>query len=82
MKTIESEPYSPRENRDAGVSRALTLGVGIGVVASLLAGSTIWLVVTDPMAVADALDGGDISPLVVALASALYDAIVSLLEYL
>lgn len=82
VKTVESEPDSHRERQDAGVSRALTLGVGIGVMASLLAGSTIWLVVSDPVAVADAVDGGDISPLVVALASALYQALASLLEYL
>lgn len=80
MKAIETA--ESRDSRDGGVGRTITLGVGIGLVAALLAGSTIWLVVTDPVAVAEALDGGEISPLVVALASALYDALVSLLDYL
>jgi hypothetical protein len=61
-------------------------GLGLfGVVATLaatLAGATIWLMLTDPVTVADSLSTGDVSPLVKALAGALYDAVKGLLGYL
>lgn len=79
MQTIDTK--SDRDHQDTGLSRAITLGVSIGVIAALMAGAIIWLVLTDPVAVAEVLDGGDISPLVMALATALYDALVTLLGY-
>ena len=71
-----------RESQGSGLSRAITLGAAIAVLAAITAGATIWLVLTDPVAVADVLEGGEISPLVMALASALYDAFLALLAYL
>ena len=53
-----------------------------GIVAATLAGATIWLVLTDPVTVADAVSEGDVTPLVRELATALYQALQNLLKYL
>jgi hypothetical protein len=54
----------------------------VGVVAAALAGATIWLLVTDPVTVADAVAEGEVSPLVRELAGVIYDAFQGLLKYL
>jgi hypothetical protein len=54
----------------------------IGIAAAVLAGATIWLMVTDPVTVANALDDGEVSPLVLKLAEVIYGALAGLLEYL
>jgi hypothetical protein len=54
----------------------------VAILAATLAGATIWLMLTDPVTVADSLSTGDVSPLVKALAGALYDAVKGLLGYL
>jgi hypothetical protein len=54
----------------------------VAVLAAALAGATIWLLLTDPVTVADAVNEGNVSPLVRALAGALYDAVKGLLRYL
>jgi hypothetical protein len=54
----------------------------IAALAATLAGATIWLVLTDPVTVADAVSEGDVSPLARALADVLYDALRSLMKYL
>ncbi len=57
----------------------------VGVVALLaatLAGATIWLVLTDPVTVVDAVSQDDITPLVRDLAAVLYEALQNLLRYL
>ena len=41
-----------------------------------------WLVVTDPVTVASAIESGEVSPLVKRLAEVLYDALAGLLAYL
>jgi hypothetical protein len=67
----------------ARVSLSL-LGV-VGIVAVTLAGATIWLLVTQPVTTADAIGAatqGQISPLVKALAGAIYEALEGLLKYL
>jgi hypothetical protein len=57
--------------------------VGVaGVVALALAGGIIWLMITQPVMVADSVAKGEISPLARALAGALYDALQGLLKYL
>ena len=47
-----------------------------------LAGATIWLLVTQPVTVADAVSKGEVSPLAKAIAGALYEALEGLLKYL
>jgi hypothetical protein len=54
----------------------------IAVVSAVLAAATIWLLLTDPVTVADAVDTGQVSPLVRELASVLYSALAGLLKYL
>jgi hypothetical protein len=54
----------------------------IAVVSILLAAATIWLFLTNPVTVANAVNEGDISPLVSNLAQAIYAALRGLLKYL
>lgn len=63
-------------------SRVASVAAAIGGVAAVIAAATIWLVLTDPITVATALDTGEISPLVRQLADVIYEAIVGLLDYL
>jgi len=54
----------------------------IAVLSAVVAGATIWLLLTDPVTVADAVDTGEVSPLVRELAGVLYNALAGLLRYL
>ena len=67
---------------DSGINRITSVAVVIGALAAIVAGATIWLLLTDPVTVADAIQTGEVSPLVKALAGALYDAMQGLLKYL
>jgi hypothetical protein len=67
---------------DRGLDRVTSIGVLIGILAAVVAGATIWLVITDPVTVASAIEGGEVSPLVRRLAEVLYDALSGLLAYL
>jgi hypothetical protein len=61
---------------------SLSLVAAVGVMAIALAGATIWLLVTQPVTVADAISKGEVSPLAKALAGALYEALQGILKYL
>jgi hypothetical protein len=61
---------------------SLSLFGVVGLVAAALAGATIWLLVTDPVTVADAVATGEVSPLMRALAVVLADALRDLAKYL
>lgn len=61
---------------------SLSLFGMIGVVAAVLASATIWLVLTDPVTVANSVNEGDVSPLIREIASAVYEALKGLLKYL
>ena len=54
----------------------------IAVVSVLLAVSTVWLFLTNPVNVANAVNEGDVSPLVRSLADALFAALRGLLRWL
>lgn len=54
----------------------------VAVIAATLAGATIWLLLTDPVTVADAVNEGNVTPLVRELAGALYGALRGLLKWL
>ena len=73
---------SPDDDPDRGLDRVTSLGVVIGIASAVVAGATIWLVVTDPVTVASAIESGEVSPLVKRLAEVLYDALAGLLAYL
>lgn len=61
---------------------SLSLIGGVGILAATLAAATIWLLLTDPVTVADAVSEGEVTPLVKALANLLYEALRDLLKYL
>lgn len=54
----------------------------VGVLAATIAGATIWLIVTDPVTVSEAVATGDVTPLVQALGDVLIGAIRGLFKYL
>jgi hypothetical protein len=54
----------------------------IALVSIVLAAATIWLFVTNPVTVANAVNEGDISPLVRNLAQVLLAALGGILKYL
>lgn len=64
------------------MGRFATAAVFIAVVAALVAGATIWLLVTDPVTMAVAIESGEVTPLVRQLADLLYQALSGLLGYL
>jgi hypothetical protein len=73
----------PIPRRPSGLGSLSFSLVGIvGVLAAVIAGATIWLVLTDPVTVAESIDSGEVSPLVQSLAGSIYDALVRLLRYL
>jgi hypothetical protein len=54
----------------------------IAVLSGVFAAATIWLLLTDPVTVTEAVDTGEVSPIVRELASVLYSALAGLLKYL
>jgi hypothetical protein len=54
----------------------------IAVVSIVLAVATIWLFVTNPVTVANAVNQGEISPFVRDLAQVLFNALSGILKYL
>jgi hypothetical protein len=61
---------------------------GISVVAGavgllvVFAGATVWLLVTDPVTLAEAVSDGEVSPLVRELTVVIYGALLGLLRFL
>jgi flagellar basal body-associated protein FliL len=70
----------PRPSRFRSLS--ISLASVVGLIALVVAGATIWLVLTDPVTVAEAVDRGEFEPLVEELANVIYNAIVGLIKYL
>jgi hypothetical protein len=54
----------------------------IAIVSLVLAAATIWLVLTEPVTVATAVEAGEVTPLVRELARVLLEALSGLLKYL
>lgn len=54
----------------------------VAVASAVLAVATIWLVLTDPATVADAVSQGNVTPLVRELADVIAQALRGLLRYL
>ncbi len=61
---------------------SLSLFGVIAAISAVVATATVWLVLTDPVTVANSVNQGDVSPLVRELASAMYEALKGLLKYL
>ena len=64
-----------------GIFSFSVVGV-VGLLALVIAGATVWLLLTDPVTVAESVDSGEVSPLVRSLAGSIYDALRQLLKYL
>ena len=66
------------------LSRQLELQSGglVGVLALVMASATVWLVLTDPVTVAESVDAGEVSPLVKSLATTIFEALRGLMKYL
>lgn len=79
---MTSEDLAQSLDPERGVDRVTSVAVLIGVVATVVAGATIWLLLTDPVTVANAVEEGQISPLVRQLADIIYNALAGLLDYL
>jgi hypothetical protein len=72
-----------RQPRESGLSSRLFSVVGIiGLLALVIAGATVWLLLTDPVTVAESMESGEVTPLVQSLAGSIYDVLVRLLGYL
>ena len=67
---------------DSGINRITSVAVVIGALAAIVAGATIWLLLTDPVTVLNAVDEGQVSPVVRQLAEINYNALAGLLDYL
>lgn len=66
--------------------RAIRFGMSLvamtGVLAATIAGATIWLLITDPVTVSDAVSKGDVSPIISALGGVLMGALRGIFKYL
>jgi hypothetical protein len=60
----------------------LSLFAAIAVLVVIVAMATVWLFLTDPVTVANAISDGEITPFIRDLASVLYEALQGLLKYL
>ena len=60
----------------------MSLVAVIGLLAATIAGATIWLLVTDPVMVSEAVSKGDVAPIVQALGSAIFTALKGLFKFL
>ena len=54
----------------------------VAMVSAVLAAATVWLLLTNPVTVATAVNEGEVSPLIRELARVLLDALEGLLKYL
>jgi len=72
----------PIERRSGFGTFSFSLVGIVGLLALVMAGATVWLLLTDPVTVAESVDTGEVSPLVRSLAGSLYDALVRLLRFL
>ncbi|MGE3842301.1 MAG: hypothetical protein AB7I50_11995 [Vicinamibacterales bacterium] len=61
---------------------SLGLAGFVALIAATVALATLWLFLSDPATLADAVSTGRVTPLVRELANAFYEALVALLEWL
>ena len=66
----------------SAVRWGMSLVAMIGLLAATIAGATIWLLVTNPVAVSDAVSKGDVAPIVRELGSVIFSALQGLFKYL
>ena len=61
---------------------SVSLSAAVALIAAVFAAALIWLLLSDPLTVADAVETGDVTPLVREMAAAIYQALLWLLDYL
>jgi hypothetical protein len=61
---------------------SVSLSAAVAILAAMFAGALIWLLLSDPVTVADAVETGEVGTLVAELANVLYQALLNLLDYL
>ena len=61
---------------------SVSLFGAVAFISIVLAAATVWLFLTNPVTVANAVNEGEVSPLIRDLAQVLYGALSGLLKYL
>jgi hypothetical protein len=61
---------------------SVSLFTAVAIISIVLAAAVVWLFLTNPVTVANAVNEGEISPLVRTLGSVIYDALAGILKYL
>ena len=61
---------------------SVSLSAAVALLAAVFAAALIWLLLADPLTVADAVETGDVTPLFKEMAAAIYQALLWLLDYL
>jgi hypothetical protein len=61
---------------------SVSLSAGIALMAAIFAAALIWLLVSDPVSVADAVNEGGATSLILELGRVIYQALLGLLDYL
>jgi hypothetical protein len=61
---------------------SVSLSAGIALVAAIFAAALIWLLLSDPVSVADAVNEGGTTSLILELGHVIYQALLGLLDYL
>jgi hypothetical protein len=79
---VPPEDAPPEIPLEPEFSRVTSVAVLIALGAAVVAGATIWLVLTDPVAVARSVESGEVTPLVRRIAEVIYNALSGLLGYL
>jgi hypothetical protein len=68
------------------MNRVRNIGMGaVGaliLIGSIIAGSLVWLMLTNPVTIANAVTEQDVSPFITTLRRAILDALMGLLKYL
>lgn len=74
--------FSGYDQMKDGFGRLLGVTALMASVGAVVVGAAVWLLLTDPVVVANAVEDGQITPFVEQLATILYNALVGLLEYI
>lgn len=61
---------------------SVSLSAGVAIIAAIFAAALIWLLLSDPLTVADAVETGEMAPLFQQIAAVIYQALLTLLDYL
>jgi hypothetical protein len=61
---------------------SVSLSAGVALLAAIFAAALIWLLLSDPVTVADAVNEGGATSLMLEIGRVLYNALLGLLDYL